>query len=150
MQKKLYTTITITILLTAIDQLTKQIVKTTLLKTSITSFFSLEYAQNPGIAWSIKIPKTILLPLTIIIFTALIYYLIKNLNLNKKLSILILSLITSGAIGNIIDRILYGFVIDFIKIGSWPTFNIADAYLTTGGFLIIIFYGKIIRKNKKQ
>jgi signal peptidase II len=47
-------------------------------------------------------------------------------------------LISSGAIGNIIDRILYGYVVDFIKISSFYVFNIADASITIGSILLAI------------
>lgn len=47
-------------------------------------------------------------------------------------------LISSGAVGNIIDRILYGYVVDFIKISSFYVFNIADASITIGSILLAI------------
>jgi signal peptidase II len=45
-------------------------------------------------------------------------------------------LISSGAIGNILDRILYGYVVDFVKIGSFYVFNVADASITIGSLLL--------------
>lgn len=48
-------------------------------------------------------------------------------------------LISSGAIGNIIDRILYGYVVDFVKISSFYVFNVADASITIGSILLAIF-----------
>ena len=59
-----------------------------------------------------------------------------------------LSMILGGAIGNIIDRIRYGYVIDFIKVDSFYVFNIADASITVGTILLIIyilFYEKEFR-----
>jgi len=63
---------------------------------------------------------------------------------NKTL-IPILSLIIGGAVGNILDRVLYGYVIDFIKIDSFYVFNIADASITIGSTCLVIyaiFYGR--------
>jgi signal peptidase II len=47
-------------------------------------------------------------------------------------------LILSGGLGNLVDRIFYGYVIDFIRVGGWPNFNLADSYITIGVILIII------------
>ena len=48
------------------------------------------------------------------------------------------ALILAGAVGNLIDRLLYGFVLDFFEIRGFPVFNLADACITLGGGLIII------------
>ena len=67
-----------------------------------------------------------------------IYYYRQN---NEALShsyILGFSLILGGAIGNLIDRITYGYVIDFIDFRIWPVFNIADSAITIGAVIIII------------
>ncbi|MDQ1283804.1 MAG: signal peptidase [Patescibacteria group bacterium] len=56
-------------------------------------------------------------------------------------------LIASGAISNIIDRVLYGCVIDFIDLHFWPVFNLADAFITIGGIMIIM---KHVAYNTKQ
>ena len=49
-------------------------------------------------------------------------------------------------IGNIIDRVVHGYVIDFIKIGDFPVFNLADSMITLAGILFIIYYKKIVIK----
>ncbi|MFM6921858.1 MAG: signal peptidase II, partial [Polynucleobacter victoriensis] len=63
---------------------------------------------------------------------------------------LALSLVLSGAIGNVIDRIAYGAVVDFIDVyygnWHWPAFNIADSAITIGGILVI--FDEIKRVNK--
>ena len=55
-----------------------------------------------------------------------------------KILLLSLLLIFSGAIGNLIDRITFGCVIDFIDLRIWPVFNLADSFITIGAILIII------------
>lgn len=55
----------------------------------------------------------------------------------SKLSILAFSLIIGGAFGNLIDRLQFGFVIDFIDFRVWPVFNIADSAITIGAAILI-------------
>ena len=61
-----------------------------------------------------------------------------------------LSLIVGGAIGNLIDRILYGYVIDFFDFRIWPVFNIADSAIVIGQILVayvILKYDKLDQKE---
>ncbi len=61
------------------------------------------------------------------------------------LSLLALGAIMGGAAGNAVDRILYGWVVDFIDLGAggwrWPTFNVADIAITAGGVLLVVLHG---------
>lgn len=105
--------------------------------------FSLNYQQNTGIAWSIPIPHAILIPLNLILLFLIPYIVYKNIDLRHKIAKIILALFIAGAAGNIFDRLVYGYVRDFISVGLWPIFNFADSYLCVGAFLILLFYGKI-------
>jgi len=69
-------------------------------------------------------------------------------SLNTWLSNLALGLILGGTIGNLIDRLSRGFVTDFIDIGIWPTFNIADSAMVIGVILIACFF--IFSKGTKE
>ena len=69
----------------------------------------------------------------IIVITA---YLIKSRPLNRSVSIG-LGLILGGAVGNLVDRIAFGSVIDFIDLGIWPVFNIADSCITIGAVVLV-------------
>lgn len=62
-----------------------------------------------------------------------------------KITYIPLILLVAGAISNIIDRIMFGCVIDFIDLKFWPVFNLADIYITVGIFIVII---KMLLKNK--
>lgn len=137
------------IILIAADLATKYFAATTLgpRPFQILPFFKLQYVQNTGIAWSIAIPQAILIPLNFLILLFIPFYALKNLDLRHKISKIALALIIAGAIGNIYDRLFLGYVRDFIAIGWWPIFNLADSYLTIGIFLIFLFYGKILRKK---
>ena len=130
-----------------IDQLTKWLVHHYMeLYQSIPvihNFFYLTYVTNDGMAFGLSLPggQVTLTILSIIMTFVLGYFfwLERNSHLIMKLS---LSLIISGALGNLIDRILAGKVIDFIhiKIGSyweWYIFNIADTSVSIGMILFI-------------
>ncbi|MDD4028525.1 MAG: signal peptidase II [Caldisericia bacterium] len=60
------------------------------------------------------------------------------------------SLIMGGAIGNIIDRYLYGFVVDFIKVGNFYVFNIADACITIGAAILFVYVWIDSKKESKS
>lgn len=113
----------------------------------LTPWITLVYEQNFGIAWSLPVPKEVILPLNIVLIGFAAYYLPAMLDLRKKTTFLAVSLALGGALGNIYDRLAFGYVVDFIKIGWWPVFNLADVFLSVGIFIIIVFYGKIKRHN---
>lgn len=119
-------------------------------KWAVVAYFGLPYSQNTGVAFSIHIPYAILLGLTIILLVAVFYFASKELNLSKNLSKISVALVLGGGLGNLIDRIVNGAVIDFISIWKYPTFNVADAFIVIGVLLIVVFYGKIkLIKTKK-
>jgi signal peptidase II len=111
---------------------------------------TLTHVRNPGIAFSLFAdggPLTrILLHLVILIAVVVIAWMVVRHGRQRALSGLAFGLILGGAIGNLIDRVLYGWVLDFIhvwvRIGSrtwsWPDFNIADSAITTGAVLLIL------------
>lgn len=132
-------------LLAFTDQITKYIAVEFLEKpfTIIENFFILNLAYNPGIAFSIDIPSQIVLLINIILLVIIIALAGKEVDLEKGLSQISLAFIIGGGFGNMIDRISKGFVVDFISIWQYPTFNLADIYITLGVLLIVLFYGKI-------
>jgi signal peptidase II len=84
------------------------------------------------------------------IIAALIMIWLIRKNAHQTIFSLALSLVLSGAIGNVIDRIIYGAVVDFVDVHymglHWPAFNIADSAITIGVILLII--DEIKRVNK--
>ena len=137
--------ILISILILLLDIITKQLVINNLLEhqsiTIINNFFSITYAKNTGVAFSFLegyIPLVILIT-SIIIISILIY--IKKNNPNKYESICY-GLILGGALGNLLDRIIYGYVIDFLDFTifnyNYPIFNIADTFIVIGILILII------------
>ncbi|MBZ0166983.1 MAG: signal peptidase II, partial [Candidatus Omnitrophica bacterium] len=74
--------------------------------------------------------------IAIILLIFNIYYYRQNDEALSRTYITGFSLILAGAIGNLIDRIMYGYVIDFIDIRFWPVFNVADSAITVGALII--------------
>jgi signal peptidase II len=110
----------------------------------IHNFFYLTYVTNDGMAFGLSLPggqwSLTILSILMTFVLGYFFWLERNSHLIIKLS---LSLIISGAIGNLVDRILAGKVIDFmhIKIGSyweWYIFNIADTSVSIGMILFVI------------
>ena len=110
-------------------------------------FFSIDYVRNYGAAFNILNGSRIFLSsISTIITLFLIYFILYKKNLSN-LDLFSYSFILAGTIGNGIDRITKGYVIDFINLNfiDFPVFNIADISINIG--LIFILYGLI--KNKR-
>lgn len=129
-----------------IDQLVKLIIKNALSLNQevivIKNFFSIHYLQNEGAAFSIFQNKTLFLILTALIcLVILIIYIQKENNLNK-ISTISLGLLLAGISGNLIDRLIYKKVIDFLSFTifnyDFAVFNIADIAITIGALLLLI------------
>lgn len=138
-----------------LDQLTKTIAKNTFMISPyklIDNVIEFTYHENRGAAFGIMQNQHIIF--YIITFSILIFilYIIKKIDLNKKNIILFICiiLIFSGAIGNLIDRIINKYVIDFIyfKPIDFPVFNLADTYITIACFLFI-FLSVFVYKDKE-
>jgi signal peptidase II len=105
------------------------------------SFFSIRYALNDGVAFSMfqghRIPL-ILIQSTLVIAILVVMVVV----LRRAFSALLLmsfSLMLGGGLGNLIDRLVFGKVTDFISIGSFPIFNIADMSLIAGCGLMLLY-----------
>lgn len=114
----------------------------------LTDWAALRYEQNFGIAWSIVIPQPWLSILNILLLMILPFFISRHIDVRRRDSQLFLSMIIGGALGNVFDRLTRGFVVDFVSIGWWPVFNLADALLSVGIFLILVFYGRIRRDSR--
>ena len=102
--------------------------------------FRLDFVKNYGAAFNILSGNRIFLSLISIIFSILLIYLIYRKNTLNQLDLFAYSFILGGTIGNGIDRILKGFVIDFINLNfiNFPVFNIADISINVG-FIFLIY-----------
>lgn len=141
--------------LIVIDQLTKiAVMKGMGLNESMTvinGFFNLVYFKNPGAAFSLfhsgGALRTIFLIGTSIVALAIITVLIWQAK--DKLTVFCFSLIAGGAAGNLIDRVRFGSVTDFLYFHAgkyyWPAFNVADSGITVG--VALAFYAFYFRKH---
>ena len=105
--------------------------------------FKLSLSYNKGVAFSIPIPNGVMTIMTPILLTALVIMIYKMCDFSKNITKLSLILLIAGGLGNFINRLWTGAVIDFIEFSFWPSFNFADTYLCIAAFLIILFYGRI-------
>ena len=139
----------LSLLMLIIDQFTKQwTIQALDLHESyeILSFFNFTYARNYGAAFSFLgdaggWQKYLFTGIAFAVSAYLIYSLKKN-KASMVFTNIAFSLILSGAIGNVIDRLVYGYVIDFLDFDlgfyRWPTFNIADSVIFIGAAMIIL------------
>jgi len=115
----------------------------------------LTYIENPGMAFGIEIGGQVFFTVFSFIATIVIFIYIVRARHEKFWLRFSLALILGGAIGNLIDRFLYGKVIDFIEIGiknaRWPIFNIADSAVTIGLVILItlILFDKNLKKSNQ-
>jgi signal peptidase II len=112
----------------------------------VLSFFNFTYARNYGAAFSFLgnasgWQKYLFSGIAFLVSAFLIYSLKKN-SITKTWENIAFSLVLSGAIGNVIDRILFGYVVDFLDFDlgfyRWPTFNVADIAIFIGAAMIIL------------
>lgn len=122
----------------------------------IDNFFNITYVRNTGAAWSILSGSTLLLIIISLIALVAIYlYFIRNNNLNRLESISY-GLLIGGILGNLVDRIIYGYVIDYLDFKiinyDFPIFNIADICIVISIILIgiIVIVGEINEGNKNN
>ncbi|MDY6862982.1 MAG: signal peptidase II [Thermodesulfobacteriota bacterium] len=150
------------LLVIILDQASKYIIRQNLLLNTsqiqiFDNFFQIIYIKNPGIAFGMlsspeKSPLKLIFLIGVSITALFIIFLyFRKLPSSDKISSLSLSLIAGGASGNLIDRIYFGEVIDFLDFHlyhkyHWPAFNIADSSISIG-CLILIF---TVFQNKKE
>ena len=143
------------IVLVLLDQLTKVFARTTVKKAPIVLWdgvFELYYHENRGSIWGILQGKVdILLVFSVIIFAVLIYVYVRMPKIQFYQPLLwILVVMIAGAVGNTIDRLVFGFVTDFLyfKLINFPIFNVADCYLTVCSFLTILLVFTIYKDDE--
>ena len=147
-QKKIYF-LSLSIFIVLIDQFTKYLMfyNKELFINKDFLLFKLDFVKNYGAAFNIFSGSRIFLSLISILFSILLIYLIFRKNTLNPFDLYSYSFILGGTIGNGIDRIYKGFVIDFINLNyiNFPVFNIADISINIG--FIFLLYS--IFKNKR-
>jgi signal peptidase II len=145
----------------ALDQITKAAISSRFLLHEsyevINGFFNLVYVMNPGAAFgflagaSATFRYIFFIGITAVAIVLIIYYLVKSQH-GSPVTVISLTLIFAGAVGNLTDRIRFGAVVDFLDvyIGTWhwPAFNVADSAITVGAILMI--WEMIISTKKRN
>ncbi len=147
--------IILTIVLIAIDRWTKHLATAYLMGGStpviIPKILGLRYARNTGMAFSMLSGKTVVLIGVTSVALLYLSYLIFIKKYGTKLERFFLLLILAGGIGNLIDRIFQGYVVDFFDFlfMNFAVFNMADVYVCVGIGLYFVYtvYTEIIRKG---
>jgi signal peptidase II len=139
----------------ALDQLTKYLIRTSLVLDSstplISGIFHLTYIHNSGAAFSIFQNKTgFLIAMQLIVIAMVTVYLILRQKKEHWCLLLSLSLIAAGGVGNLIDRVMNGYVVDFLDFRVWPIFNVADISVCVGCGLLILYMFFIEPKRGKS
>jgi len=148
------------IVVVALDQITKAaIVAKFFIHESypiIDGFFNLVYVMNPGAAFGFLANTSAIfryiffIGITAMVILLIIYYILKSKSQNM-FTVVSLTLIFAGAVGNLIDRVRFGAVVDFldfyIRSWHWPAFNVADSAISLGAVLMI--WGMIIQRKEE-
>ncbi len=155
--KKLILLSIMIILIVIIDQITKYVIAKNLYNSSIpiiNGLLNFTYVENKGSAFGIGSNSTIMFIVVNIIIIALITKFIISKKDDISICVLIsLGLIIAGGIGNLIDKIFKGFVIDYIDISpliKYPVFNIADICIVLGCIAVVINIIINIIKDRKK
>jgi signal peptidase II len=133
------------------DQLTKWLIRRSLelheYRELVSGLLSLSHVRNEGAAFGIlsdaDLPyqAALFVSLSLVALGAIVLYALR-LPITATLPQLSLALILGGAVGNLIDRLAYGYVIDFVHVYwkqySWPDFNVADSAISTGVCLLLL------------
>lgn len=142
MNKKNIFIFSIALFIVILDQLTKFIIKKNFeLSQSISlikNILHFTYVTNTGSAFGLFRGFNLIFVLFSIIVVIVILHYLKKIKQNEKVLQFSVGLLLGGTIGNLIDRITYGFVVDFIDFRIWPVFNIADSAVTISVILLII------------
>ena len=142
-------------LIVAFDQITKSWIRTNLLPGESlpeTWHISIIHAQNTGAAFGLFTNQSFILTIVAVIGLLVILFFYRYISQANIASNFALGLILGGALGNLVDRIRIGYVTDFIYVRLWndvywPAFNIADASITIGVFLLAFLLIKGIKED---
>ncbi|AFV11517.1 lipoprotein signal peptidase II [Thermacetogenium phaeum DSM 12270] len=134
--------ITVTFAALTVDQVSKVfVVKQLRVGESLVvlpQFFHLTYIKNPGGAFGILPYRTEIFIFLAFLFIIMVLLITTFYHDNNWMLSACLGLITGGVMGNLIDRIRLGYVIDFLDFRVWPIFNAADVFITGGALLLFL------------
>ncbi len=145
------------LLVVAADQLTKIWIRSHLAVGQLIperGFFQITHIHNTGAAFGLFPGQSFLL--SIVASTGIVLLLVYALFIRRRFPFLdkmpcwiALGLILGGTVGNLIDRLRFGYVDDFISVGIWPSFNIADSGVTVGAIMVAYFLLRLMRAEEQ-
>ncbi len=130
------------LLAVVLDQATKYVLRQTLelgsAPVELLPFVSVHHVRNPGVAFSLLSGAGELLVVVGVGLLAMIVWIAARTPADDRITLIGLGALAGGAVGNIIDRVRFGAVVDFIDVGRWPTFNVADIFIVVGVALVVL------------
>jgi len=145
-------------LVLVLDQLSKFLVRTNLyLGQSVLSngFLSFQRVHNPGGVWGLDAPPILWLVLSIVVLIFTIWFYFQYVPTGQILATISIGTVLGGTMGNLIDRLWHGYVIDFISIRlclnyHWPTFNLADCGIVVGAIGLAYYMLRTTFRDQQQ
>ncbi|MGI6129386.1 MAG: signal peptidase II [bacterium] len=138
-------------IIVAIDQFTKALVRQSLLPGQSLPIwpgvFHLTYVQNPGAAFGLLKNQTGLFVVVAAVVVVAVMFYASRLQPHMALVRWAMALVLGGALGNLIDRLRFGYVVDFLDFRIWPVFNVADMAIVTGVGLLFLY---LLQSEGKQ
>lgn len=154
------TTLCLLAVFTSVDQIIKYFVRRKLVGVAVApridGFVALSYTENTGAAFSLFTGKTAALTVVTGIMLTLCVAVLMSGKLKSRLLCWSLVLVSGGGIGNFVDRIARGYVVDYIELlfARFAVFNFADCLVTVGAFLMLAYIAadtvSDIKKNKSK
>lgn len=137
--KRNFFLIYLVVLFFLLDRLIKHfLIKNVAFKERFFSFGPIGFYKNTGVAFGVDLPASLIIVLIITILIGLLIWFYQSIVHRPELLPAIV-LIIGGAISNLIDRLRYGFVVDYINLKVWPIFNLADVMIVGG----VVWFGYI-------
>lgn len=144
----------VALVVVALDQVSKFLIRANqdILPIPEEGFFRITYTLNPGSAFGIIGHQAFFITIIAIVGIAAILIYVRYPPFNRMLVRIALGLLLGGAVGNLIDRLAFGQVVDFIDIGighyRWPAFNLADSAIVVGIILMIYYFIFLARRER--
>ena len=135
------------------DQLTKFIIRANLSEgESVPSqgFVRFTYYENSGTIFGLFPSATVILTVVSFLAIGFLIYFFRSQRSPTLVMRIAIGILLGGAVGNLIDRLFKGEVTDFVDVGRWPIFNIADASITVGIFLLIVVTSLVPNKDEAE
>ncbi len=106
-----------------------------------------EFIQNPKFLFYLHLPFAVSITIITAVLFFLLYITVKEYHAKHHAEVAVLLFIAAGAFSNLLDRISFGHVVDFINVPFWSVFNLADIYIVAGA---VIFFILTLREQKKS